>query len=428
MAHTVLLMGGKPIGSTEIARYVKGRGDRLVVTDYLDPSDSPAKRIADEAWDVSTADVGELAHRCREEGVDAVMTGVHEFNIERTIELTEALGLPCWCDRAQWDSFEDKPTFKRLCRGYGIAVAREYDPDDPGSVEFPVVVKPADGSGSRGFSKCLSLEELDGAVARAREFSPTGTALVEELVQGEAAIVHYTVHGGRAHFSGMADKHSERMGEKGAPIMALQVAPSVHQAQYLAEVDAKARALVESLGLRESVLWIEAFYRDGEFVFNEAGLRFGGSMTNYMVRELCGIDQMALMYACAAREPYDIGEPELRDDVRYAVFPMHLRPGTVASIDGLNALEADPNFVAYVPVHGQGDEISDWGSAQQVLAYLHFSAPDAAGLVTSMRRAMSVLSVKGEDGAKMLTSLFDPGDEDAYPDFLKNDLDDGTRR
>lgn len=416
--HRILLLGGKPIGSVEIARYIKSRGDRLIVADYLPEAQSPAKRLADEAWDVSTADVDLLAERARKAGVDAVMAGVHEFNIERAIELAGRLGLPFWCDATQWGVFEDKPAFKRLCREFGVAVAREFDPGDASSVEFPVVVKPADGSGSRGFSKCCGPDTFDAALAKAREFSPTGTALVEEFVQGEAVIIHYTVHGGRAMFCGMADKRSGQMGPKGAPIMALQVAPSVHQEQYLAEVDAKCGAMVESLGIREAPLWIEAFYRRGEFVFNEAGLRLGGSMTNLMVRELCGVDQMAALYAACTGEPCEVGEPELKPGVRYAIFPNHLRAGRVASVDGLDELARDPRFVAVTVVHGVGDEVADWGSAQQVFAYLHFKAGSASELVDAMRKALDILSVKSEDGNEMLFSLFDPADEAGFPAFL----------
>lgn len=416
--HTVLLLGGKPIGSVEMARYVKSRGGRLIVADYLPEAQSPAKRLADEAWDASTADVDLLAEKAREAGVDAVMAGVHEFNIERAIELAGRLGLPFWCDAAQWGAFEDKPAFKRLCREFGIAVAREFDPADAASVEFPVVVKPADGSGSRGFSKCYGPDTFDAALAKAREFSPTGTALVEELVQGEAVIVHYTVCDGHAVFCGIADKHSEQMGPKGAPIMALQVAPSVHQAQYIAEVDAKCRAMVGSLGIREAPLWIEAFYRDGEFVFNEAGLRFGGSMTNLMVKELCGVDQMAALYAACTGEACGVGEPAFELGVRYAIFPTHLRAGRVASVDGLDELARDPRFVAATVVHGAGDEVADWGSAQQVFAYLHFKAGSASELVDAMRKALDVLSVKDEGGGEMLFSLFDPADAEGFPAFL----------
>lgn len=416
--HTVLLLGGKPIGSVEIARYVKSRGDRLIVADYLPTEQSPAKRLADEVWDVSTDDIELLEAKAREAGVDAVMVGVHGFCIECGIELSGRLGLPFWCTSEQWKACEDKPAFKRLCRNFGIRVAREFAPDAVDGIDFPVAVKPADGSGSRGFSKCYGPEAFPAALAKARESSPTGEALVEELVEGEAVIIHYTVHNGRVMFCGVADKHSEQMGAKGAPIMALQVAPSVHQAQYLAEVDAKARAMVESLGVREAPLWIEAFYRDGEFVFNEAGLRFGGSMTNLMVRELCGVDQMSVLYGACTGDALDVDAPSLRDGVRYAIFPTHLRTGRISLVEGLDALAEDPCFVAATIVHGVGDEVYDWGSAQQVFAYLHFRAGDAARLADAMRMALKVLSVKGKDGEEMLTSLFDPADAANYPEFL----------
>lgn len=420
--RTVLLLGGKPIGSVEIARYVKARGDRLVVADYLPVDQSPAKRLADEAWDVSTADVSLLAEKSRKAGVDAVIAGVHEFNIERGMELASTLGLPFWCTQAQWGAFEDKPAFKRLCREFGIAVAREFDPGDVAHVEFPVAVKPADGSGSRGFTKCFASEAFDAALAKAREFSPTGTALVEELVQGEAVIVHYTVHDGKALFCGMADKHSEQMGPKGAPIMALQVAPSVHQVQYLVEMDAKCRAMVESLGIREAPLWIEAFYRGDEFVFNEAGLRFGGSMTNLMVGQLSGVDQMAVLYAACTGEDCELDEPAPCEGLHYAIFPTHLRAGKVAGAEGLEELSQDPRFVAATVVHGVGDEIADWGSAQQVFAYLHFKAASASQLIDAVRKALEMLSVRDVRGNEMLFSLFDPNDPAGYPAFLSSQI------
>lgn len=416
--HTVLLLGGKPIGSVEIAKYVKARGDKLIVADYLPVEQSPGKRLADEVWDVSTAEVDLLADKARKAGVDTVIAGVHEFNIERAIELAGMLDVPFWCDADQWSAFEDKPAFKRLCYDHGISVAREYDPGDPGSIAFPVVVKPADGSGSRGFSKCFALKDFDAALAKAREFSPTGTALVEELVQGEAVIIHYTVHEERVMFSGIADKHSEQMGQKGAPIMALQVAPSVHQAQYLSEVDSKCRDMVESLGVSEAPLWIEAFYRDGEFVFNEAGLRFGGSMTNLMVKELCGVDQMAVLYAACSGEACEVGDPEFVPGLRYAIFPTHLHAGKIASVEGFEGLAEDLRFVGATVVHGEGDEIADWGSAQQVFAYLHFKATSVSQLLDAMREALETLSVKDSEGNEMLFSLFDPADATDFPPFL----------
>lgn len=421
----MLVLGGKPIGSCEIAKYAKSRGARVIVADYLPVAQSPAKLVADEAWDVSTADLDELEERSRVAGVTAVLAGVHEFNIEKSLELCARLGLPSYCTLDQWMLCNDKGRFKGLCSAHGIDVARRYAEDEIPSIPadaFPIVIKPLDGSGSRGFSECFDATDALAALERAREFSPTGGVLVEEFIDADAVIVQYTAHGGRIVYSGMTDKLSLKAGEGGAPIMALQVAPSVHEAEYLAGVNDKAAAAFESIGVSEGPLWVEAFYKEGRFVFNEMGLRFGGSMTNVLVGRMAGIDQMGVLYDAAT----DTEGPEVEyrpaEGSLYAIWPVHLKPGKVAAIGGLDELEADPAFVAHTVVHSVGDKIAAWGSAQQVFAYLHFQAGSASGLLAAMRRAKAILSVKDEGGEEMLYSLFDPDDPSGYPEFLESRL------
>ncbi len=423
---TLLVLGGKPIGSSEIVAYAKSRGTRTIVADYLPAADSPAKRIADEAWDVSTADVDSLERMCAEAGVDGVAAGVHEFNIERMIKLAGRLGLPCWCDMSQWRAMEDKESFKSLCRDFDIDVAREYLPEEalflPDDA-FPLAVKPRDGSGSRGFSKCLVREDLPGAIAKAEAASPSGGVLVEEYIDSDAVIVQYTAHKGEIAYSGMLDKASRKMGASGAPIMAVQVGPSVHEREYLQDVDAKAKAMLASIGLHEGPIWMEAFCKDGRFVFNEAGLRFGGSLTYRFVERMAGIDQLDLLYACVMGEERPPVEARFEEDGLYMIWPVHLRPGRIAEVRGLDELRADPRIVAVTPVHGVGDEIEEWGSAQQVFAYIHLFAPDAAGLLRAARDAAGALKVLDEEGHGMLTWLFDPfADEASSPAFLRERL------
>lgn len=66
----LLVLGGKPIGSLDIVEYAKRQGVRTIVADFLPPSQSPAKQIADEAWDISTADVDGLCRRIKEERIN----------------------------------------------------------------------------------------------------------------------------------------------------------------------------------------------------------------------------------------------------------------------------------------------------------------------------------------------------------------------
>ena len=56
----LLVLGGRTIGTKEIVLNAKRKGIYVIVTDYLPEEKSPAKLIADEAWNISTEDVDAL--------------------------------------------------------------------------------------------------------------------------------------------------------------------------------------------------------------------------------------------------------------------------------------------------------------------------------------------------------------------------------
>ena len=101
----LLVLAGKPIGSCEIVNYAKEQGAYVIVTDYLPKEMSAAKRLADECWDVSTADTETLVRLVKEHHVDGIYTGVHEFNIRKMIEVcTEAGPFLVLCNHnTDWD-------------------------------------------------------------------------------------------------------------------------------------------------------------------------------------------------------------------------------------------------------------------------------------------------------------------------------------
>ena len=407
----VLVLGGKPIGSCELVKYAQAKGAYVIVADYLPLSSSPAKRLADEVWNISTADVEALADLCVERGVTAVVTGVHEFNIQKASELCEIVGLPFYCSGDQLRLSLDKEYFKKQCRRSGLPVAKEYREDEAlrmAGASYPLAVKPLDGSGSRGFSKCEGPEDLRSALSKARRFSESGQVLIEEYVDADAVIIHYTAVQGEIIYSGIADKHSLAMGLDGAPIMALQIAPSLYEDDYLYNYDERMRMLLREAGVREGPIWIEAFRKDGTFIFNELGYRFGGSLTYHLVKKLYGIDQLRLLFlnACGVDEPCPPMSRE--DDLLYVIWPVHLLAGTIAAVDGLDAVHNDPAVNELVFVHGEGDIIENWGSAQQVFAYVHFALRDIEELLPAMRRVLNALSVRDGEGGEMLFALFDP--------------------
>lgn len=417
LGKKLLILGGKPIGSVELACRAKELGLYVIVTDYLPAEHSPAKRFADEVWDISTAEVDALADKCRKCKVDGILTAVHEFNINRMLELCTLLQKPCYCTPATWIYCDNKVEFKRLCAENGIPVARKYDVNILDShvleaMPYPVVVKPVDGSGSRGFKICRDADELRSGYENAMEYSPGKKVLVEDYIPYDSVIIHYTMNNGKCHFSGMADKYSAKFASTGASVMGIQIFPARGMETYLKELNPQVCRMFEEAGFTDGPIWIEAFF-DGKshFVFNEMGYRFGGSLTYYPVRYFYGMDQLDLLiysaFGMTAPKALSWQENERKSNCHYCILPVHVKAGKIARIIGQDEVRHRSDVYAYVPVHFEEDEIKDWGSAQQVFCYLHILFDSPASLIQSIQEILGSLKALNIDGDNLLYTLYD---------------------
>ena len=414
----MLVLGGKPIGSVELVKRAKELGAYVIVTDYLPIEQSPAKRIADECWDISTAEVNKLTDLCKVHHVDGISAGVHEFNINRMLDLCENLNFPCYCKRDTWVYCDDKVEFKKLCISNKIPVARKYDINSQSSEQqidtlpYPVIVKPVDGSGSRGFHICNNAEELKAKYVDAECFSPTKRVIVEDYMPYDAVIIHYTMHNGKCYFSGMSDKISRKFASTGSSVMGFQSLPSKGLNSYLKSLDESTRRMFENAGFTDGPIWIEAFY-DGtdKFFFNEIGYRFGGSLTNYPVKYFYGIDQLDLMISSALSGNIPFTQTINESPRNYCILPIHTKAGNIQHIVGENDIKSMNNIYAYVPVHFEGDEIHDWGSAQQVFCYIHVLYDTYKDLKNTLNDVMKTIKAIDLNGNNLLFTLFDFNNE-----------------
>lgn len=414
----MLVLGGKPIGSVELVKRAKELGAYVIVTDYLPIEQSPAKRIADECWDISTAEVNKLTDLCKVHHVDGISAGVHEFNINRMLDLCENLNFPCYCKRDTWVYCDDKVEFKKLCISNNIPVARKYDINSQSSEQqidslpYPVIVKPVDGSGSRGFHICNNAEELKAKYVDAECFSPTKRVIVEDYMPYDAVIIHYTMHNGKCYFSGMSDKISRKFASTGSSVMGFQSLPSKGLNSYLKSLDESTRRMFENAGFTDGPIWIEAFY-DGtdKFFFNEIGYRFGGSLTNYPVKYFYGIDQLDLMISSALSGNIPFTQTINESPRNYCILPIHTKAGNIQHIVGENDIKSMNNIYAYVPVHFEGDEIHDWGSAQQVFCYIHVLYDTYKDLKNTLNDVMKTIKAIDLNGNNLLFTLFDFNNE-----------------
>lgn len=409
----LLLLGGSN-SIDDIRRFAAANHVTLIATAHPRYGLTPLKRIADESYDVDAIDEEGLARLLREQHIDGVFPGNNEDILPHAIAAAEACGLPVYCDAAMWDRCANKAKFKRMCAENDIPVARTYDLSvtAPKDIPYPVAVKPADSCGSQGFSIVRAARELRPAVDRAMPFSRTQTVLIEEYIPYDSCIIHYTLAGGEAFFGGISDKVSMLLAEGAGSVMALQRFPSGDTDAYLAALDGKVRAMFRRAGLHDGPLWIEAFNDHGRFIFNEMGYRFGGSMTYYPIRYFYGVDQLEFMLRYALGEHPVLAEQTalIRRDApagkRFAILPLHVRPGVIRTVTGEDAVAALPEVYAYVPIHGAGDTIRASASVQQVFCYLHLLYDDMSDLADTADRVFHALTVTDENGENLLFRLF----------------------
>lgn len=139
----ILILGAS---YTEIFIVERARkmGIYTIVTDhYTDRDISPAKKCADEGWDISWTDIDELYLQCKACGVDGVLAGFSEFRVDSMIKLCRRLNLPTYINEEQLLKTSDKTEFKKLCLEYSIPVVPAYDCNSE-NIIFPVIVKPVD--------------------------------------------------------------------------------------------------------------------------------------------------------------------------------------------------------------------------------------------------------------------------------------------
>ena len=285
-----LLILGATYHEIDIIKRARNKGIYTIVTDSnLDWSKSPAKYIADEAWNISWSEIDALVEKCNEVKVNGVIAGFSEFRVENMIKLCKRLGLPCTLSMEQLEITRDKIKFKNLCAEYGIQGVPEYKYGD--EIDFPVIIKPVDRAGSIGINVAYNQEDFEKFYNIAYDLSPSKSVIIEDFIDdGIKVDFYYYVKDGKVYLLGTSDTVMCE-GELGAPILQKAwVFPSRYDKQYILEDDEKIRKMLLGIEIINGYATMSAFYRNGKFYFFEAGFRLSGELSYNYYNHISGIN------------------------------------------------------------------------------------------------------------------------------------------
>lgn len=147
------------------------------------------ERTSDYFYPISANNREGILAKCREIGIDAIVSIGSDIAAQTAAYVAEALGLP-GNDSASVRCATNKISLrtilglKGICQPKYVAVGDTLPLETLQSLTYPLVVKPSDRSGGRGLAYVANESDLFNAINNAREFSFERKAIVEEFING----------------------------------------------------------------------------------------------------------------------------------------------------------------------------------------------------------------------------------------------------
>ncbi len=400
-----ILILGSTAPCVHVTRFAKEMGATVYVTDNLS-NPGPAKQIADVSLQISTNDFDSLLSFINSEEIDCVMTGPGEFNIVNAITISEMAGLRFYCSKEQWNTCQDKRSFKDFCKRYGLPIVPEYSVDDVlRDDDYPVIVKPVDSCSSRGISICYNQEEYKAAKINAYLFSESKKILVEKYIDngGETIDAKYVAIDGRFYLEAIGDRHVL----DGGLITSISFYPSRFRKAFIEQVDPYVAKAFTALGIKNGAFFFQAI-SDGDSIFiYEMGLRVSGGMIYNMTEATCGNNTLKMLIHYGATglmcENSDIQKIDAGFNGKVAstmAFPLRL--GKISSVIGFDAIKCFPGVIDLTLYYHKGDVIIPKyiNTLDQLFARVMVCANNRSELnqlLARIRQSVSVLDTEGNE-------------------------------
>lgn len=189
----ILLLGGSAAQLIAIEK-AKELGYYTVLCDYL--PDNPGQYIADSFHLVSTTDKEAVLKVAKEEQINGIVAYSSDPAAPTAAYVANAMNLPGmnydvvrhFCEKQLFREFLSKNGFN-VPQSVKVTVPYDYDSIDISRLQFPLIVKPTDSSGSKGITVIESESELKDALKYAQEYSRNKVLIIEEFIRRDHPFV-----------------------------------------------------------------------------------------------------------------------------------------------------------------------------------------------------------------------------------------------
>ena len=278
----------------------------------------------------------------RREQVDGVVTAATDFGVLSASYVAQEMSLPgLKYDVAQL--IKNKYRVRKcLYEAHVDDTEQAYEINDNTNIDalaqkltYPVMVKPCDGSGSRGASRVNNANELPQACNYAMKGSITHRAEIESFIFGQEYGAESLVVDGEVHVLGIMKKWMTE------PPYYAELGHAI-PCGLSRETEEKAKECVKKaitvLGINFGSVNMDMLITpDGKIYIVDIGARMGGNLIgSHIIQYGTGIDYMGAMIQNAVGDPVDLS---VKDHTSVATKLLAFDSGVVRQMPDMKAIE-----------------------------------------------------------------------------------------
>ncbi|MBR2460749.1 MAG: ATP-grasp domain-containing protein [Clostridia bacterium] len=366
-------------------------GLTVAVADY-DPG-AVGIPYADCYYNVSTVDEAGICAAAEDFQSDGIITLATDMPMRSVGYTCQKLGL-CGIDYETALRATDKgEMIKAFCRA-GLACPKYYLPEVGenaaelrGKLDYPLVCKPTDNSGSRGVVLVQSEDELDAAMRHSTENSRSHRVILEEYLVGSEISVEIAVWDGEASVLAVTDKQTT-----GAPqfVEIGHSQPSRHPSETVEKIKKLAIDAVKAVGIDMGTAHVEIMVTEHGPVLIELGARMGGDcITTHLVPYSCGIDMIKANIDIALGNRPNVSATHSRGAAIRFVMPPN---GIISEISGVHEAECVSGVRAVEIMKQVGDIAHGVENSSDRLGFVIAQADTADEALSICQKAAALIT------------------------------------
>lgn len=395
----LVLAGGMP--QLYLIQELKKRGISSILVDRNDKA--PAVSYADAFHPISAADVEAVKELAVREKVDFILSVCADQILLVAAQVSEELGLPCYIDFDTAKKVSSKEQMKQIFEANGIPTARyliqsSFDPSEIENLSFPLVTKPVDAYSSRGVRRVENMQELESAFNEAVNISRTGSAVIEEYVEGDELSVDLYVEEGTAKICCI--RALDKVPEGNGFIICRGRYPVDLTEEINKEIECVGQAIADAFSLRNTPMLIQLITDGSQVKVVEFCARTGGGIKYRLLPRVSGFDPVkAVVDLTLGDKPHYDGfqlEQYIIDEFLYC------NPGIFDHIEGFEELLDEGTISHYLQFKPSGHSFDEIRSSGDRVAYFSVEASTLQELKKKHQRAVSRIKVIDAEGSDML--------------------------